>query len=88
MITIERMRLIEKGELQEAARKLSRDDIPHLVEWLALKVDAIRYQAFLLFQKRSQYCNYEYVPNSFAASTMATRFSNLGFSIDAPQPRI
>jgi hypothetical protein len=57
MITIERMMLIEKGDLQEAAGKLSRDDIPQIVEWLALKDDAIRYQAFLLLQNRSQSCN-------------------------------
>jgi hypothetical protein len=53
MITIESMMSIDKGDLQEAAKRLSKDDIPQLVEWLSLKDDKIRYQAFLLLQNRS-----------------------------------
>lgn len=53
MITIESIVSIEKGALQEAAKGLSKDDISQLVEWLSLKDDDIRYQAFLLLQNRS-----------------------------------
>ena len=57
MITIESMMSVGKGDLPEAAKKLNKDDIPQLVEWLSLKDDAIRYQAFLLLQSRSQFCD-------------------------------
>lgn len=53
MITIESMILIDKSNLQEASKKLGKDDIPQLVEWLSLKDDTARYQAFLLLQNRS-----------------------------------
>jgi len=53
MITIESMMSIEKEALPEAAAGLSQDDIPRLVEWLSLKDDSVRYQAFLLLQNRS-----------------------------------
>lgn len=53
MITMESMMSIDKDDLQEASKKLSADDIPQLVEWLALKDDNIRYQAFLLLQNRA-----------------------------------
>ena len=53
MITIESMMSVDKGDLQEASKKLGKDDIPQLVEWLSLKDDNIRYQAFLLLQNRS-----------------------------------
>jgi len=55
MITIENMLSIDKGDLPKAAKELNKDDIPQLVEWLSLKNDAIRYQAFLLLQSRSQF---------------------------------
>ena len=55
MITIESMMSVDKGDLPEASKKLSRDDIPQLVEWLSLKDDDIRYQAFLLLQNRSSF---------------------------------
>lgn len=53
MITAESMMSIEKNDLEEASKKLDTGDIPRLVEWLALKDDNIRYQAFLLLQNRS-----------------------------------
>lgn len=53
MITIESMMLIDKNALQEESKKLSKDDIPRIVEWLSLKDDDIRYQALLLLQNRS-----------------------------------
>lgn len=55
MITTGSMMSIDKKDLPAAARKLNKNDIPQLVEWLSLKEDAIRYQAFLLLQNRSQY---------------------------------
>jgi hypothetical protein len=54
MITIESMMAFDRGALPEAARKLNKDDIPQLVDWLSLKDDANRYQTFLLLQSRSQ----------------------------------
>jgi hypothetical protein len=57
MITIESMMLIDKIDLPEAAKKLNKNDIPQLVEWLSLKDDSIRYRAFLLLQNRSQFCD-------------------------------
>lgn len=53
MITIESMMSIDKSGLQEAAKTVSKADIPQLVEWLSLKDDNIRYQAFLLLQNRA-----------------------------------
>jgi hypothetical protein len=53
MITIESMMLIDKNALQEESKKLSKDDIPRIVEWLSLKDNDIRYQALLLLQNRS-----------------------------------
>jgi hypothetical protein len=55
MITIESMMSIDKDELPEASRRLSKDDVPRLVEWLSLKEDNIRYQAFLLLQNRASF---------------------------------
>lgn len=54
MLTIESIMSIEKSNLQEAAKSLSKDDIPQLVEWLSLKDDNMRYQVFLLLQNRSR----------------------------------
>jgi hypothetical protein len=48
---------ISKSDLQEASKALHKEDIPQLVEWLNLKDDNIRYQAFLLLQNRSSFCN-------------------------------
>jgi len=53
MITIESIMSIAKSDLQEAAKGFSTEDIPQLVEWLNLKDDKVRYQAFLLLQNRS-----------------------------------
>lgn len=53
MITFESIMSIDKNALPEAAKTLSSGDISQLVEWLALKDDNIRYQAFKLLQYRS-----------------------------------
>jgi hypothetical protein len=55
MITIESMMSIDKAALQEASKKLSEEDIPQLVEWLVLKDENVRYQAFLLLRNRSEF---------------------------------
>lgn len=56
MITIESMMSINKSDLQEVSKTtIYKDDIPQLVEWLSLKDDKIRYQAFLLLQNRSSF---------------------------------
>ena len=44
---------ISKNDLQVASKVLNKDDIQKLVEWLSLKDDNFRYQAFLLLQNRS-----------------------------------
>lgn len=53
MISKESIMAIDKSDIQEASKALAKDDIPQLVEWLSLKDDNIRYQAFLLLQSRS-----------------------------------
>lgn len=53
MITTESMMSIAKSDLSEASKALNKEDIPPLIEWLNLKEDNIRYQAFLLLQSRS-----------------------------------
>lgn len=53
MITIESLVTISKCDLPEASKALNKEDIPQLIEWLTLKDDNIRYQAFLLLQNRS-----------------------------------
>lgn len=53
MISIESMMLIEKSSLEEASKMLKEEDIQQLIEWLSLKDDSVRYQAFLLLQNRS-----------------------------------
>lgn len=55
MITVESMMSVEKGDLQEASKRLSKNDIPQLVDYLSLKDDNARYQAFLLLQNRSSF---------------------------------
>ncbi|MEA4965631.1 MAG: hypothetical protein VB055_07410 [Oscillospiraceae bacterium] len=55
MISIEDIMSISKSDLKEASRALSKDDVPQLVEWLSLKDDNVRYQAFLLLQSRSSF---------------------------------
>lgn len=55
MITIESMMSIDKNALPEASKTVNKDDIAQLVEWLSLKDDNIRYQAFLLLQNRSSF---------------------------------
>lgn len=53
MITIESLMTIDKSDLQEASKSISQNDISRLIEWLSLKDNNIRYQAFLLLQNRS-----------------------------------
>ena len=63
MITIESMMSINKSDLPEASKtSIGKDGIPLLVEWLSLKDDNIRYQAFLLLQSRSEFIDdvYQY----------------------------
>lgn len=55
MITVESMMSVEKGDLQEASKRLSKNDILQLVDYLSLKDDNARYQAFLLLQNRSSF---------------------------------
>ena len=57
MITPDSIMSISKSDLQEASKALYKEDIPQLVEWLNLKDDNIRYQAFLLLQNRSSFCD-------------------------------
>jgi len=54
LITIKNMMAAETDGLSERAAQLSMEDIEKLVEWLSLKEDDIRYQAFLLLQARSR----------------------------------
>jgi len=53
MISLESIMLIPKENLKNASRVLNKEGIPQLIEWLNLKDDSIRYQAFLLLQNRS-----------------------------------
>lgn len=55
MISSESIMSISKSDLPETSKKLKKDDIPQLVEWLSLKDDNIRYQAFLILQSRSNF---------------------------------
>jgi len=57
MITLESMMSIPKNDFEEAAKALCGDDVSQLVEWLNLKDDNVRYQAFLLLQNRSLLCD-------------------------------
>lgn len=47
------MMSIDKNNLQEASKTVGKEEIAQLVEWLSLKDDKIRYQAFLLLQNRA-----------------------------------
>jgi len=57
MITPESIMSIEKGDLQEASKAISKEEVMQLIEWLNLKDDNIRYQSFLLLQNRSSFCD-------------------------------
>lgn len=48
---------ISKEDINEAAKRLEKTDLPDLVEMLSLKEDNIRYQAFLLLMSRSAIFN-------------------------------
>lgn len=56
-MTVENLMAIDKSYLQQAANALNKDDIAQLVEWLSLKDDIVRYQAFLLLQSRSSFAD-------------------------------
>ena len=53
MITIEKLLLLDKNDLQDFSEGINKDDLDFLVELLNEKDDKIRYQAFLLLQSRS-----------------------------------
>jgi hypothetical protein len=53
MLTAEILMAIDKSNIPEAANTLDNNDIRHLIDWLSLKDDKLRYQAFLLLQARS-----------------------------------
>ncbi|MEM5770978.1 MAG: hypothetical protein AAGU32_22245, partial [Bacillota bacterium] len=53
MISLESMLELSKSDMPEAAKTLNQDELTQLVEWLSLKDDNIRYQAFLLLQSRA-----------------------------------
>jgi hypothetical protein len=53
LISFESIKSICKDNLSEASKTLDKNDIGQLVEWLSLKEDDIRYQAFLLLKNRS-----------------------------------
>lgn len=55
MITADSIMSIDKNEIYEASKEPNVDDIKQLFEWLSLKEDNLRYQAFLLLQARSSY---------------------------------
>lgn len=57
MINLESIISIPKSDLQDVSKGLNKNDIPQLVEWLSIKNDNIRYQAFLLLQSRSIFIN-------------------------------
>jgi len=57
MITLKNIMSIPKSDLQEVSKNLSNSDIPQLVEYVSLKDDNIRYQAFLILQSRSIFFN-------------------------------
>lgn len=52
-MTTEKLMSISKEDINEAAKRLEKTDLPDLVEMLSLKEDNIRYQAFLLLMSRS-----------------------------------
>jgi hypothetical protein len=57
MITLESLVSIDKNDLQEASKSIDKNDLPRIIEWLSEKDDRVRYQAFLLLQNRSLYCD-------------------------------
>lgn len=57
MINLDSIMSISKSNIQEASKALSNNDIQQLVEWLSVKDDNIRYQAFLILQSRSIFFN-------------------------------
>lgn len=57
MITVEKLMSIYQKDLQEYSKGIDKGDLPQIVEWLSEKDNKIRYQALLLLQSRSLYCD-------------------------------
>lgn len=57
MLTQDELLMIVKEELVNFSECLTGDDISQLVEWLSLKDDKVRYQAFLLLQARATFAD-------------------------------
>jgi hypothetical protein len=57
MIDLDSIMSIPKSDIQGVSKELNKNDISKLVEWLSVKNDDIRFQAFLLLQSRSVFFN-------------------------------
>lgn len=57
MFTVDEIMSVDKNNLQEISKTLNKEDISQLVEWLSLKDDNVRYQAFLILQNRPLFAN-------------------------------
>ncbi len=57
MLTQDEILTISKEEILKSSESLNSSDISQLVEWLSLKDDNVRYQAFLLLQSRSVFAD-------------------------------
>jgi len=55
MINIEKVLSLDKDELLQTSKSLSKEELSQLVQWLSEKDDKIRYQSLLLLQHRSLY---------------------------------
>ncbi len=55
MVTMEDLLSIEKKDLEERSKSLSKEDLSQLVEWLSEKEDMLRYHSLLMLQYRSQF---------------------------------
>ena len=53
MISLEELISVDRDDIESAAGRLTKEDLPQLVQWLSEKNDKIRYPAFLLLQARS-----------------------------------
>jgi len=54
LITEENLISLEKDQISQLAQTLEQGEIEKLVDWLSLKDDKVRYNAFLLLQERSK----------------------------------
>lgn len=57
MVTQDELLMISKEDFVNFSKSLTSDDISQLVEWLSLKDDKVRYQAFLLLQTRAAFAD-------------------------------